>query len=85
MSQSVCGLLVKTVIILEAHGTFGTIVHTYACQTFLITDMRNSILMDEALLSISPADHGQLVKIHITLRRHGIFESNCILIYFKIV
>ena len=30
--------------------------------------------MDEALLSISPAGHGQLVKIHITLEPHSIFD-----------
>ena len=32
--------------------------------------------MDEALLSISPAGSGQLVKILITLESHGIFRSN---------
>ena len=32
--------------------------------------------MDEALLSISPAGRGQIVKILITLEPHGIFGSN---------
>ena len=41
--------------------------------------------MDKALLSISPADRNQLVTMLITLEPHGIFGSNCILIYFKIV
>ena len=35
-----------------------------------------AFLMDEALLSISPAGSGQLVKILITLESHGIFRSN---------
>ena len=35
-------------------------------------------LMDVALLSISPAGHGQLVKIHVTLKLHGIFGSTCL-------
>ena len=55
--------------------------HTYACQRCSITD----ILMEKALLSISPANHGQLVKMHIILEPHCIFGSNCILIYFKSV
>ena len=42
-------------------------------------------MIDEALLSISPADHGQLVKMLITLEPDGIFGSNCKLIYFKTV
>ena len=37
--------------------------------------MRNSFFIDEALLSISPAVRGQLVKILITLEPHGIFGS----------
>ena len=41
--------------------------------------------MDEALLSSSPAGHGQLVKILITLEPNGIFGSNCILIDFNTV
>ena len=39
--------------------------------------------MDVALLSISPASHGQLVKMLITLELHGIFGSNCICVYSK--
>ena len=39
--------------------------------------------MDEALLSISPASHGQLVKMLISLELHGIFGSNCIRFFFK--
>ena len=31
---------------------------------------------DEALLSVSLAGHGQLVKMLITLDPHGIFSSN---------
>ena len=32
-----------------------------------------AFLMDEALLSISPAGRGELVKMLITLEPHGIF------------
>ena len=43
-------------------------------------------LMDEGLLSIISADCGQLVKMLITLERHGIFRSNfAYLFYFNIV
>ena len=45
----------------------------------------HSFLMDAALLSISPASHGQLVKMLLTLAPHGIFGSNCILICLNIV
>ena len=49
------------------------IVHTYACQHSQTTDMRNSVpLADEALLSISAASCGQLVKMLITLEPHGV-------------
>ena len=41
--------------------------------------------MDVALLSISPASHGQLVKMLITLELHGIFGSNCIRVYLNTV
>ena len=37
--------------------------------------------MGEALLSISPAGRGQLVKILITLEPHGIFGSNFVHLY----
>ena len=54
--------------------------HTYACQYCLTSGMRNIFLMDEALLSISPAGRGrdQLVKMLITLEPNGtyIFGSN---------
>ena len=36
-----------------------------------------------ALLSISPASHGQLVKMLITLELHGILGSNCICVYLN--
>ena len=51
----------------------------YAYQICLITGMRKRVFMDEALLSTSPADHRQLVKVLIALEPHGIF------IYFNIV
>ena len=51
----------------------------------LTTGMRNSLFMDLALLCISPASRGQLVKMLITLEPHGIFGSNCILVYLNIV
>ena len=39
---SVRGHLVKMLINVEPHGTyFDHILHTYACQTFLTTGMRN--------------------------------------------
>ena len=41
--------------------------------------------MDVALLSISPASHGQLVKMRITIELHGIFGSNCIRVYLNTV
>ena len=44
------------------------IVQPLACVT--------ALLMDEALLSISPVGHGQLVKMLITLELHGVFRSN---------
>ena len=44
-----------------------------------------AFLVDEALLSISPADHGQLGKMLVSLEPHGIFGSNCILNYIKSV
>ena len=40
-----------------------------------------TFLMDEALLSISPAGRGQLVKIIITLEPHCIFETNFACLY----
>ena len=43
------------------------------------------VLMYVALLSISPASHGQLIKMLITLEPHGIFVSNCIRVYLNIV
>ena len=47
----------------------------------------NNVLVgrDEALLSISPASHGQLLKMLIILEPHGIFGSNCILVYSNTV
>ena len=41
--------------------------------------------MDVALLSISPASHGQLVKMLIALELHDIFGSNCIRFYLNTV
>ena len=38
-------------------------------------------LKDEALLSISPAGRGQLVKMLTTLEPHGIFGSNFAYLY----
>ena len=46
---------------------FHQILHTYACQHCLTTDMHNSFLMDEALLSICPAGGGQLLKMLLNL------------------
>ena len=69
---SVHDQLVKMLIFLEPHN----ILHTYACQHFLTTGMRNHLFMDEGLLSISLACCGQLVKMLITLEPNGIFEAN---------
>ena len=41
--------------------------------------------MDVALLSISPAGRGYLVKMLITLEPHDKFESNCMLVDLNIV
>ena len=44
--------------------------------------MRNNIfLMVEALLSISPAGRGQLVKMPITLEQHGIYLNHILRTY----
>ena len=48
---------------------FNQILHTYSCQQWLTTDMRNSFLMDSA----KPTGRGGLVEILITLVPHGIF------------
>ena len=40
-----------------------------------------TFLMDEALLSISPAGRGQLVRMIITLEPHCIFETNFACLY----
>ena len=37
--------------------------------------MRNSFLIDEAFLSISPASRGQLIKMTILLEPHGIIDD----------
>ena len=39
---------------------------------------------NKALLSLSPVRRGQVVKMLITLEQHGVFGSNCLLIYFNI-
>ena len=63
-----CGHLLIT---LESHGIFLSIfVYLYILHC-LDTGMRND---DEALMSISLACHGQLVKMLITLQPHGIFH-----------
>ena len=50
--------------------------HMYAWQHCLTTGMCNiTFLMDEAMLSISPASRGQLVKMLITLEPPSIFGS----------
>ena len=46
---------------------------------------KNLFLMVVALLSISPASHGQIMKMLITLKLHGIFGSNCIRVYLNAV
>ena len=48
---------------------FDQILHTYTFQHCLDTGMQNG---DEILLNISPAGHGQLVKMLITLEPIGI-------------
>ena len=49
---------------------FDQILHTYTFQHCLDTGMQNG---DEVLLGISPAGHGQLVKMLITLEPIGNF------------
>ena len=46
---------------------FDQIRHMYACQHCLTTGMRNSFLIDKALLSIRPDGRGQLIKKVITI------------------
>ena len=58
--SSVCDLLVKKLITLEPHGLSRSSFYTYAFYHCPATSMQNG---DEALLSIRPAGHGQLVKI----------------------
>ena len=54
---------------------FDQILHTNACQHYLITGMCNRVfLMDDGLLSIISASCGQLVKMLITLEPHGVFD-----------
>ena len=56
---------------------FDRILHTYACQHCLTTGMHSSpVLVDEALLGISPACLGQLVTLLITFESRGIAGSN---------
>ena len=38
--------------------------------------MQKSLSLDKALLSMSQAGYGELVKMLITLEAHGIFKSN---------
>ena len=53
--------------------------HTHLLYFCLTTGMhKNLFFMGVALLSISPASHGQLVKMLTTLELHGIFGPNCI-------
>ena len=60
--------------------------YMYACQHSLNTGMHNCLLMEEDLLSISPAGGFQLVKMLITFKLHGIFRIKfCILISYNIV
>ena len=55
---------------------FDQIVHKYARQHCLTTGMCDSLFRFlEALLSVSLAGRGQLVKMLITLELHGIFVS----------
>ena len=51
---------------------FDQILHTYTFQHCLDTGMQNG---DEVLLNISPAGHGQLVKMLITVEPIGNFLS----------
>ena len=72
-------------ITFEPHGiSFDQILHTHvniplplACKT--------TFLMDEGLLSISPACCGQFVKSSYLLNRMGYLDQICILIYLNIV
>ena len=71
-------------ITLERMVYFDHILHTYVFNICLTTGMRNRLfLLDVALLSISSAGRGQLVKMLITLEPHGIFGTNYTLDYLK--
>ena len=59
---------------------FDQILHTWTVLHCLDTGLQND---DEALLSISLAGYGQLVKILIALEPHGIFSLN--FAYFNIL
>ena len=59
-------------------GIFDQILHTYVCHSTFFNHWHAKLpfLIDEGLLSISPACCGQLVKILITHEPYGIFGSN---------
>ena len=61
-------------ITLRPHGIFCSN-FLYICMATLSNHWQLA-LIDEALLSISPTDRGQLVKMLITFERHGIFRSS---------
>ena len=61
---------------------FKHILHTYTFDHFLDTGMQ---IGDEALPSICLAGRGQLVKMLITLKPHGIFDQFLQTSHFKII
>ena len=73
----ICYQLVKMFITLESHGIIYHILHTYACQHPLTTDMRSHpfFFIDMGLLSNFPACCGQLVNSSLLLNLIGYFDQ----------
>ena len=81
VSPSVRGHLAKMLMTLDPHVVyFDHILHAYTCQDSLTTGMQKHLLMDEGLLSISPA-----CKILLSLEPYGIFRSNSAHIFILIL
>ena len=74
----------KVLLTLEPHGIVSSnFVYVRMPTLYNHWHVKTHFLMDKALLSISPAGRGELVKIPITLEPQGIFGSN--FAYFNIV
>ena len=74
----------KVLITIEPHGiVWSNFAYVRMSTLSNHWHVKQHILMNEALLSISPAGRGELVKMPITLEPQGIFGPN--FAYFNIV